>query len=96
VVASHWLLDLLVHRSDMPILPANIGNLPRLGLGLWRLPDVSAAIELALVLIGGWLYWRAANRVTQAAGRGRTAAIASACSIIIFGALVLWLDFTGV
>ena len=32
---SHWLLDLLVHHPDMPILPGNIGNLPLLGLGLW-------------------------------------------------------------
>ncbi len=28
VVFSHWLLDLLVHRADMPILPGNAGNLP--------------------------------------------------------------------
>ena len=27
---SHWLLDLIVHRHDMPILPGNAGNLPRL------------------------------------------------------------------
>src|ERR1700761_7115557 len=31
VAASHWLLDLFVHRGDMPILPKNIGNLPELG-----------------------------------------------------------------
>jgi membrane-bound metal-dependent hydrolase YbcI (DUF457 family) len=29
VAFSHWLLDLIVHRADMPILPANWGNLPR-------------------------------------------------------------------
>jgi hypothetical protein len=95
VVASHWLLDLFVHRSDMPILPANIGNLPRLGFGLWRYPDVSAVIELALVLIGGWLYWNAAKRVVESEGRGRAAAITSASLIVIFGVLVLWMDFTG-
>ena len=27
VVFSHWLLDLLVHRGDMPILPGNAGGL---------------------------------------------------------------------
>jgi hypothetical protein len=95
VVASHWLLDLFVHRSDMPILPANMGNLPRLGFGLWRYPDVSAVIELALVLIGGWLYWNAAKRVVESEGRGRAAAITSASLIVIFGVLVLWMDFTG-
>jgi membrane-bound metal-dependent hydrolase YbcI (DUF457 family) len=94
VVASHWLLDLLVHRADMPILPANIGNLPRLGFGLWRYPDITAGIELAMVLVGAWLYWGAAKKVVQSEGRGRPAAIASASAIAIFGAIVLWLDFT--
>jgi membrane-bound metal-dependent hydrolase YbcI (DUF457 family) len=33
---SHWLLDLVVHRHDMPILPGNFGNLPKLViLGAW-------------------------------------------------------------
>jgi hypothetical protein len=38
VVFSHWLLDLIVHRGDMPFLPGNAGNLPKLGFGLWRWP----------------------------------------------------------
>lgn len=33
---SHWVLDLIVHRHDMPFLPGNAGNLPRLGFGLWQ------------------------------------------------------------
>jgi hypothetical protein len=94
VVASHWLLDLFVHRADMPILPGNIGNLPQLGLGLWRYPLVSAGVELALVLVGAWLYWGAARRVVEIEGRGRLAANVSASLIAIFGALILWLDFT--
>lgn len=53
---SHWLLDLLVHRSDMPILPGNIGHLPLLGLRLWELPLISAAVELILILIGAVMY----------------------------------------
>ncbi len=27
VVMSHWVLDLIVHRPDMPILPGNAGDL---------------------------------------------------------------------
>src|SRR5580698_3754086 len=77
VSASHWLLDLFVHRADLPILPGNIGNLPTVGLGLWRYPSISAVIELALVLGGAWLYWRAAKRVVAAAGRGGRAATIS-------------------
>jgi hypothetical protein len=94
VAASHWVLDLIVHRADLPILPGNIGNLPRLGVGLWRYPQVSFCIELALVLMGAWLYWRAAKRVVETAGRGRLAATLTASLLAIFGVLILWLDFT--
>src|SRR6202043_1571384 len=73
VAASHWLLDLIVHRADLPILPGNVCDLPLLGLGLWRYPLVSFSVELALVLAGAWLYWRSANSVVKTEGRGRFA-----------------------
>ena len=95
VAASHWLLDLIVHRADLPILPGNIGDLPRLGLGLWQYPLASFSVELALVLAGAWLYWRAAKRVVKSEGRGGLAANIATALIAIFGVLVLWLDFTG-
>jgi hypothetical protein len=62
VVFSHWILDLLVHRPDLAILPGNANNLPRLGLGLWQIPYVTFAIELVLVLAGAYLYYHAAMR----------------------------------
>lgn len=96
VAASHWLLDFLVHRADMPILPGNIGGFPRLGLGLWRYPLLSFGIELALVLVGAWLYWRSASRVVKTQGRGARAAAISAALIGIFGILILCMDFAGV
>lgn len=60
VVFSHWVLDLLVHRPDLPILPGNAASLPLLGLGLWDYPVISGAIELVLVLGGAYLYYRTA------------------------------------
>ena len=54
VVASHWVLDLIVHRADMPFLPANLLHLPQVGFGLWQYPAVSSILELALVLAGAW------------------------------------------
>ena len=45
LVVSHWVLDLLVHRPDLPLLFA--GG-PRLGLGLWDWPWVELGLELAL------------------------------------------------
>ncbi len=81
VVFSHWLLDVLVHRPDMPILPGNAGNLPLLGLGLWMVPWLSAFVELCLVLAGAYLYYHAAMRSAVRAERadaraGSAAAIA--------------------
>jgi hypothetical protein len=43
---SHWLLDLPVHLSDLPI---GLGGQVRVGLGLWRIPVASFALETALL-----------------------------------------------
>lgn len=48
--ASHWLADLVVHVPDLPL---GLTQQPAVGLGLWRLPVVPWALELALVL-GAW------------------------------------------
>jgi membrane-bound metal-dependent hydrolase YbcI (DUF457 family) len=69
VVFSHWILDLIVHRGDMPVLPGNAGNLPLLGLGLWAIPWLSIALELAIVLVGSFLYYHAAMRSAVRAER---------------------------
>jgi membrane-bound metal-dependent hydrolase YbcI (DUF457 family) len=92
---SHWLLDLVVHRHDMPILPGNSGNLPKLGFGLWQFRTGSMLVELLLVILGAWFYWRAASVVTAAAQRGRTRALITAVLIFLCGVTVLALDVTG-
>jgi hypothetical protein len=92
---SHWLLDLVVHRHDMPILPGNYGNLPRLGFGLWQFRTGSALTELLLVILGAWCYWQAASVVTVAAQRGRNRAMITAALIFLFGVIILAVDFTG-
>jgi hypothetical protein len=58
VVFSHWLLDLLVHRADMPVLPGNAGDLPLLGLGLWQSPWATAVVEGVLLVAGAVMYFR--------------------------------------
>ncbi|MGH0431709.1 permease [Bacillus hominis] len=58
VVFSHWILDLLVHRADLPLLPGNFGDLPMLGFGLWRFPAISITLECILIAVGGILYFR--------------------------------------
>lgn len=94
VSASHWLLDLVVHRPDMPLFPGNFGNLPYLGFGLWNHLRAAACVELALVLAGAVMYWRAAIEVSAKAARGGRLASISAAMIAAFGLLVLFLDYS--
>jgi len=95
VAFSHWVFDLPMHRADMPILPGNAGDLPRLGLGLWRFPLASATLELAIVLAGAALYWRAA--MTVAAGDCAMTRRARVCaaSVLSAGLLTLGLNVAG-
>jgi hypothetical protein len=53
-VLSHFLLDWISHRPDMPILPDG----PHIGLGLWNFPVPALLVEVALVLGGLALYMR--------------------------------------
>ena len=64
-VVSHWLLDLLVHRPDLPLAP---GTSPKFGLDLWDYPAVSIALETLLFLLGLGIYLRV-TRATTALGR---------------------------
>ncbi|UVI33177.1 permease [Paenibacillus spongiae] len=68
LVFSHWLLDLIVHRADMPILPGNIGSLPLLGFGVWEHSYVSIALEAALIGTGLFLYTRSLLRTSKNKG----------------------------
>jgi hypothetical protein len=58
LVVSHWVLDVVTHRPDMPLAP---GVATRLGLGLWfSLPGTLLA-EFALLIGGVALYARATS-----------------------------------
>jgi membrane-bound metal-dependent hydrolase YbcI (DUF457 family) len=54
-VFSHWLLDLLTHRPDLPIAP---GLDAKFGLGLWNVPAATVVVESALYIAGVALYLR--------------------------------------
>jgi len=95
VVFSHWMLDLIVHRPDMPLLPGYIAGGRKFGFGLWRWPALSIAAELLLVIAGALLYWRAAERaVTAACGGGRQRARVVAALILLGGCAILGIDAT--
>ncbi len=52
-VISHWVLDLFVHRPDLPLRP---GGTVRVGLSLWNSMPASIAAELLIFGAGLWLY----------------------------------------
>jgi hypothetical protein len=59
-VLSHWIIDWLVHRPDLPLY----GNSMKVGLGLWNYVGLSLGLEV-LVLGGGlWLYMRRTTGIT--------------------------------
>jgi len=47
-VFSHWVLDLIVHRPDLPLYD----NTAKVGFGLWNRPGLAFALE-ALLSLGG-------------------------------------------
>jgi hypothetical protein len=91
VVFSHWVLDLIVHRDDLAILPGNLGDL-RVGFGLWESHVASALVEAAILALGAYLYWRAAVAVSRAAGHATTRASAVAGLLLLSGIVTLLTD----
>lgn len=51
-VVSHWLLDWITHRPDMPLYPGG----PRFGLGLWNSIAGTLVVELLMFAVGLWIY----------------------------------------
>jgi membrane-bound metal-dependent hydrolase YbcI (DUF457 family) len=95
VVFSHWLLDLIVHRPDMPMLPGALDHGPRLGFGLWNFPLVSVVLELAIVLVGMGLYWRSALRTVRSRGLATGRAHLAGAAAVLVGVMILAIDAAG-
>lgn len=51
-VASHWVLDAVSHRPDVPVLPGG----PYVGLGLWNSIPATLVVEGAILLAGVAVY----------------------------------------
>ena len=58
LVVSHWVLDFVTHRPDMPLYPGSAS----FGLGLWNSPPATIIVEAAMLLAGVAIY----TRVTRA------------------------------
>jgi uncharacterized membrane protein YhaH (DUF805 family) len=66
VVLSHWFLDLVAHRPDLPLAP---GSNWRFGLGLWNSIVATLLVEVSLFVAALTLYvkrTRALDRIGSA------------------------------
>jgi hypothetical protein len=61
-VLSHWALDAIVHRPDLPLYP---GGSARIGFGLWNSAGGTIALETAMFAAALWIY----VRITKPKGR---------------------------
>ena len=58
LVVSHWVLDVVTHRPDMPL---TLNGPARLGLGLWFSIPATLAVEFVLFGAGLAVYLRATS-----------------------------------
>ena len=102
LVLSHWILDVPMHRPDLPLWP---GSATRVGLGAWRSIPLTIVLELAVFTFGLVVYLRT-TRARDRIGRWALWAMVAALLLIFasgfaspppngravaLGALGLWL-----
>jgi len=80
LVVSHWLLDWITHRPDMPLYPGSA----RYGLGLWNSVPATMTIELAMFAIGVWIY-AASTRAGDGVGRWAFVAFVALLVLVYVG-----------
>lgn len=71
-VFSHWVLDWLVHRPDLPLYDDTL----KVGLGLWNHPIPALLLELAILFAGLVLYLRSTEPVSRAGRYGMAVFVA--------------------
>jgi membrane-bound metal-dependent hydrolase YbcI (DUF457 family) len=82
-VFSHWVLDFVTHRPDLPLWPPNG---PLVGLGLWNSIGGTLAAEALLFALGLWLY-ATHTEATDRVGRYALLAFAVTLPLVYAGNL---------
>ena len=82
-VVSHWVLDVVTHRPDMPLYPGG----PKLGLGLWNSIAGTVVIEVVMFAAGTWIYLRT-TRARDAVGRYGLGALLTLLGLSYGGSLL--------
>jgi hypothetical protein len=84
LVLSHWVLDLVTHRPDLPLAP----GAAKVGLGLWNSVPATVVVESALFAFGVFVY------STWTRPQDRTGRIAFT-ALVLFLALVYVMNLAG-
>lgn len=67
VVLSHWFLDLITHRADLPL---TLGGTHRFGFGLWNSVLATVIVEGTVFAAGVFFYVRATRPADTIGSRG--------------------------
>lgn len=102
LAVSHWILDFVSHRPDMPLVP---WSPTVVGLGLWNSVPATLLVE-SLLYAGGVALYLGATRARDRAGRFAVVALATTLAVIylasVFGppppsdSAVAWTGVIGV
>ena len=84
LVFSHFVLDVLTHRPDLPL---TIGGTVKVGLGLWNSPAWTVTVEVLLFAAGVWLYLQATTARDRVGSLGLWSLVAFL--IVIYAANLL-------
>ena len=82
-VLSHWLLDIPVHRLDLPLYD----NMDKIGLGLWNYPLWALLLEIGLLFAGVLMYLRSTRTID---GSGKYAMLIFALALAIIQAAIVY------
>jgi membrane-bound metal-dependent hydrolase YbcI (DUF457 family) len=82
LVVSHWVLDFVTHRPDMPLWP---GGGEKLGLGLWNSVAATLVIEVSMFAAAVWLYV-SGTRSRDGAGRYGVAGLVAFLAVMYLAA----------
>jgi LexA-binding, inner membrane-associated putative hydrolase len=83
LVVSHWVLDFVTHRPDLPLYPGG----PKVGLGMWYSLPLTATGEVLMYAAGLWIYARA-TRGRDGIGRWGFASLAAVLLLLYVANLV--------
>src|SRR4030095_12606497 len=84
-VFSHWILDLIVHRPDLPLYDDTF----KMGFGLWNFPAIAFGLEIILLFGGILLYMRSTTAANATGKLGMPIlglVLIAAQSVVFFGA----------